>query len=439
MDKKLFKSILIIILYTIILVAIAINIHAILGGISSVLSLLSPVFIGFGTAFVLNRPYTFFYKLYSTPRKPKKEKEPKKERKKLKINIPFLKQKEQKPRSYKGLHKALSLVTVYILFFLFIAFLLWLVIPEITVSISQIYEKRFEYSDNLTDIIDSLDNTFPFSLLKETTTVVPPEIPDSEIIEGVESDFIIDIVTAEQKTLSEIIKEKATDFLQNLPNYLSSILPDIVSATQKIASSVMNIILGLVMSIYMLASKESLTAQIKRLFYAYVPKKFADETCFVLSASNDIFSSFVNGRLFDALIVGMLCFIGMSIFGFQYTLLISVLVAVTNVIPIFGPFIGAVPSVLLLLFVDPMQAVWFVVFIVVLQQIDGNVIGPKVVGESIGLPAWWVMFSITIGGGLFGIMGMLAGVPTFAVIYRLLAKDVNSRLTKKGEASTANG
>jgi predicted PurR-regulated permease PerM len=128
----------------------------------------------------------------------------------------------------------------------------------------------------------------------------------------------------------------------------------------------------------------------------------------------------------------MICFVGMSIFKFQYTLLISVVVAVTNVIPIFGPFIGAIPSICLLLLVDPMQAVWFTIFIIVLQQIDGNVIGPKVVGDSIGLPAWWVMVSILIGGGFLGVFGMLAGVPTFAVIYKMLKKSIHYRLEKKG-------
>ena len=144
-----------------------------------------------------------------------------------------------------------------------------------------------------------------------------------------------------------------------------------------------------------------------------------------------MFRSFVNGRILDAIIVGLLCFIGMSIFGFQYPLLISVVVAVTNVIPVFGPFLGAIPSIFLLLLVEPMQAVWFTVFIIVLQQLDGNFIGPKIVGNSIGMPTIWVMVAVVIGGGTLGVFGMLVGVPAFAVVYRLVSEGVNRRLSAK--------
>ena len=181
----------------------------------------------------------------------------------------------------------------------------------------------------------------------------------------------------------------------------------------------------------MLASKEMLVRQLKSVFYTFMPEKPARVITHVLQISNDIFGNFVNGRIYDALIIGLLCFIGMSIFGFEYTLLITVLVSVTNVIPVFGPFIGAIPSIFLLLMVNPMQAVFFTIFIFLLQQLDGNIIGPKVVGDSIGLPAWWVMFSILVGGGMGGVFGMLAGVPVFAVFYTLISEAVEVRKVVK--------
>ena len=147
--------------------------------------------------------------------------------------------------------------------------------------------------------------------------------------------------------------------------------------------------------------------------------------------ANARFSGFVSGQLTEAVILGVLCFLGMSLFGMEYALLISVIIGLTNIIPIFGPIIGTVPGALILLMVEPMKAVWFVVFIVVLQQIESNLIYPKVVGGSIGLPGIWVMFSVLIGGSLFGLPGVLLGVPTFAVIYTLIARAVKKRLHEK--------
>lgn len=147
--------------------------------------------------------------------------------------------------------------------------------------------------------------------------------------------------------------------------------------------------------------------------------------------SNEIFGGFIIGKLIDSAIIGVLCFIGLSILNMPYALLVSVIVGVTNVIPFFGPYIGAIPSAVLIMLADPRKGLYFILFILVLQQIDGNIIGPKILGDSTGLSAFWVVFSILLGGGLFGFVGMILGVPTFAVIYYVINMLINHRLEVK--------
>lgn len=162
-----------------------------------------------------------------------------------------------------------------------------------------------------------------------------------------------------------------------------------------------------------------------------MPKRVLNKAIEIVNVSNNMCGRFLIGKLVDSIIIGILCFIGMSIFRFEYAPLISVIVGFTNIIPVFGPFIGAIPSAFLLLLIDPIQCLWFVVFIIVLQQLDGNVIGPKILGNQIGVSGFWIMFSVLVGGGLFGVSGMVLGVPVFAVIYDLLGKNVKTRLKYK--------
>jgi len=390
-DKKLFKSILLIVTYCILLVIVVINIDVILGGLGSFIALLSPVFIGFCIAFILNRPYKYIYGLISKLCCKLKEKFTKTK----KIGKSFV-HHEKKKRSGDGIIKAISLVLVYSLFLLFISLLISMILPQLGESLTKVYDNIQTYVSNLIGLADKIEEYVHI---------------DGEILD----------------TVTTMI----TDFVKSLPEMIPSLIPNIFDVTKSVASSLTNFLLGFIMSIYMLASKDMLIHQIKSVFYTFMPEKPAKKITHALEISNDIFGNFVNGRIYDALIIGLLCFIGMSIFGFDYTILITVLVAVTNVIPVFGPFIGAIPSIFLLLMVDPMQAVLFTVFIIVLQQLDGNVIGPKVVGDSIGLPAWWVMFSILIGGGVGGVFGMLAGVPVFAVLYKLISETIEVRRGKK--------
>lgn len=190
-------------------------------------------------------------------------------------------------------------------------------------------------------------------------------------------------------------------------------------------------ITALISSIYMLSGKNILTSQIKKILFAVFPVKKVDHFLGICHRANDIFVGFINGKLIDSAIIGVLCFLLCSILRIDYAPLISVVIAVTNIIPFFGPLVGAIPSIMLLIIVNPWAALRFGIMIIALQQFDGNILGPKILGNSTGLSAIWVLVAIVVGGGLFGFPGMLLGVPTFAVIYMLTRDFVASRLEAK--------
>lgn len=229
-----------------------------------------------------------------------------------------------------------------------------------------------------------------------------------------------------------------SSFSDTIITYITGKVPKILEATASITTGVVNVFLGFVIGIYMIVTKERLIRTLKNLIYAYSPKRTADYISHVYYHVNFCFTGFVSGQLTEAVILGLLCFFGMTIFNMQYALLISVIIGVTNIIPIIGPIIGAIPGALIMLMIDPMKAVWFVLFIIVLQQLESNLIYPRVVGNSIGLPGIWVIFAIILGGGLFNFAGVLLGVPTFAVVYSLIAENVQSRLKKRGIVNEEN-
>ncbi len=225
-------------------------------------------------------------------------------------------------------------------------------------------------------------------------------------------------------------------YLDNLLDKSSELiamaLPYVYGITKSFTTVLLNLIVGVVVSIYVLASKERIFAKTKKLLFALFSDAFARRTIEITQKSNRIFSGFISGKIIDSLIIGILCYIGMLIFRFPFALLVSVIVGITNLIPYFGPFIGAIPSTILILLFDPMKGVGFAVFVLVLQQFDGNILGPKILGESTGLSPIWVMFAVVVGGGLFGVLGMFIGVPVFAVLYSLAKEYFNARLAKKG-------
>ena len=193
-----------------------------------------------------------------------------------------------------------------------------------------------------------------------------------------------------------------------------------------------NVIIGLIISIYVLANKEKFLGQTKKMIYSFMTRERANNFLADMRFVNKTFGGFISGKLIDSLIIGILCFICLSIIGTPYPILISVIVGVTNIIPFFGPYLGAIPSAILILLIDPVPCLYFLIFILILQQFDGNFLGPKILGSSTGLSGFWVIFSITIFGGLFGVLGMLLGVPTFAVIYAFFRRKIQKRLISKG-------
>ncbi len=199
-----------------------------------------------------------------------------------------------------------------------------------------------------------------------------------------------------------------------------------------------DILVGLMASIYILFSKEKFMAQAKKIIYAFMKPKRANTTLHICRKANEIFTGFIIGKIIDSAIIGVLCFIGLSILKMPHVLLVSVIVGVTNVIPVFGPYIGAVPGIILIALVNPMQGLYFAIFILALQQLDGNVIGPAILGDSTGLSPFWVIFSIVVGGGLFGILGMFIGVPTFALIYYIIKMFIHQKLESKKLPSTTD-
>lgn len=378
-DKK-FKDVILWITYAVLLLFFMLNFKTVWDIISKIFSIMTPFMYGFLLAYVLNFLMMFFEK-------------------KVFYKI------EEKNRRLRSLNKMLSLICTYIVAFGMVTFLVAILVPQVTKSFESLYQNMQGYlrdaEEMLNDVLEFFDNTFGLNLITENQL--------NKFIENAVSVFT------------------GSDMENLYKNILNAIFPAAINT----ASNIYNWFIAIIVSVYFLACKEKLCAQVKAISYAYMPKKVLHKTIEIVNVSNNMCGRFLIGKLVDSVIIGVLCFIGMSIFRFQYAPLISVIVGFTNIIPVFGPFIGAIPSAFLLLLIDPIQCLWFVVFIIVLQQLDGNVIGPKILGNQIGVSGFWIMFSVLVGGGLFGVPGMILGVPVFAVIYDLLGKNVKIRLKYK--------
>ena len=223
--------------------------------------------------------------------------------------------------------------------------------------------------------------------------------------------------------------------LNSVVNFMQSGLTSVLTSTVTVASGiingVMNIFISLIFSLYILAQKEKLGEQAKRLLHAYCPDNLYCQILKIASLANRNFANFITGQCIEAIILGSMFVISMSIFGFPYAPLVSLVVGVTNVIPYFGPFLGAIPSAFLILLDSPIQCLYFCIFILALQQFDGNILGPAILGESTGLSSFWVIVAILIGGGLFGVVGMFIGVPLFACVYTAVRTYSAYRLRQK--------
>ena len=294
-----------------------------------------------------------------------------------------------------------SIFLTYLFFILIIVGLFIMVIPEIASNIQNIIKQFPEYRENFENWLASMVEKYP------------------SLAQGY-NEFMAD----NSDTISEWVNT-------NILGKANDLVVAVLSGGFSFLKSTFNFIIGLVIAMYILNSKELFVGQMKKVIYALIKKDTANALIHNIRYTNKTFLDFFGGKIVDSVIIGFLCFILTTIIGTPYALLVSVIVGITNVIPFFGPFIGAIPSALLVLMVDPKQCLYFIIMILVLQQVDGNIIGPMILGSKTGLSSFWVIFSITLFGGLFGFGGMLIGVPVFAVLYTGFGSFIASRLSKK--------
>ncbi len=338
------------------------------------LKVLSPVIWGGVIAYLLNPIMKFFEKL--------------------------LKKVICKKKERKSLVRSLSITITMLITLSLIALLIMTVIPEVMQSIEKILKNFSSYLNNL--------QNFATRFLSNN-----PEINElwNEEFETIRSS-LMDAVTKFKPEFEKLltgIKDGAFSFLIGIKDFL----------------------LGLIMSIYVMYNKETFKGQTKKVLYSLLHERKCEKILRISDRVNTVFIKYISGKTLDSLIVGVITFIGMTIMGMPFAALISFIIGLANMIPFFGPIIGAIPCILLILVEDPKKAIIFAIFILVLQQFDGNVLEPKILGGSLGLPTFWILFAIFVGGGLFGFIGMVTFVPIFTVIYTLIKEFLNEKLEKK--------
>lgn len=364
MDKKLFRSLILLITYTVLLILAILRFDQLGQLLGTVLGAFRPVLIGFAIAFVLNRPCRFFRRLYSR-------------------KLPG------------GVAGGLAVVSAYAALVAALAAILSFVVPQVLSSIEL-------FASNLNGYIGHLQ-----VLVNELLSMLDMEYLESLDLSG----------------LNDILRRMADAVLETVTNAI----PQLFTLTGALISVVVTGMIALVFSVYMLSGGERLLGQCRRVLRAYLPPKWRDGVLSVVRLTADTFTRFVSGQLLEACILGGLCCLGMVILRLPYPPLVSVIIGVSALIPVAGAYLGAILSALILVMISPAQALIFLVFLVCLQQVEGNVIYPRVVGTSIGLPGIWVLAAVTVGGGLFGFWGMLLGVPVVSVLYTLLKNDVRKR------------
>ena len=301
--------------------------------------------------------------------------------------------KRLKKSGKRGIGLLLTYITATIITYLFIQF----VLPQLLDSIIGLVNNIPQYLNDLTKVTND----------------------------------IFDNLNLQPEYIS-LITDKFGEAITYIITLISNLVPVIGNFIVGATSSILNIIIGIIISIYILIDKEKFMALGKKIVYALCSEEKAKFILRLATQSNMTFSRFIGGKILDSFIIGLLTFVILTIFKMPYILLISVIVGVTNIIPFFGPFIGGIPAAIIILFVSPIQALWFVVIIIVIQQIDGNIIGPKILGDSIGISAFWILFSLLVAAKFMGFVGMKIGVPLFAIFYSIIKEIVEERLRKKG-------
>ncbi|MDK0668109.1 MAG: AI-2E family transporter [Clostridium perfringens] len=357
--------------YIILLIFFFINIKDIMNFLYKFLGILKPFIWGIAIAFILNIP------------------------------VKLIEKNLGNGKFFKGMKRSFSITLTFLFFILAITLFILFVIPQLLSSISTLMNSIPEYLSQFEKFLE---------------------------------------VNAINNSQSQVMMQNIINELLNMWKEILKVTSQIVGTslgylldfTLGITYGVINFFLSLILAIYMLASKEILISQLKLIIYAFVSKNKADRIIELGKMCNEMFSKFILGQCTEALVIGVLCFIGMIILKMPYALLISVVIGVTALIPVFGAFLGTIPSAFIILIMDPIKALWFIIFIIVLQQLEGNLIYPRVVGSSIGLSALWVMFAMIVGGSLFGIIGMLIGIPIFGVVFKILKRVANRKINEKG-------
>lgn len=369
MKFKTGKDILFIISYIAIIIFALVNFEKIVTAFNYVINILSPFIVGALLAFILNVLIKFIEtKIFG---------------------------KIKGGKLWKKIKRPISITVSLILVGLIIYFVMNLLIPQLRNSVSLFTDTLPEYKEDIINILEKFD-------VEETTVVKVGEYLDN--------------------------------FTKVITDYIKGNSKDVLSITTEVATSIISIvskgIISIVFAIYIIAQKETLKRQVDKLMNAYLKPKVSNKIRDIAVMSNKTFSNFVTGQCLEAIIFGLLCFFGMLILKLPYASTISVVIGFTALIPVFGAIIGTVLGAFLILMVSPVKAIIFVVFVIVLQQLEGNLIYPKIVGKSIGLPGMWVLFSVTIGASIAGIWGMLIATPLFSVLYSIFSKTVNDRINK---------
>lgn len=373
------RNLLLAITFTVFLVFFFINLSWFWDLLKGFFGIITPFLIGFLIAYILNFPYKFLY------------------------TKAFGKMGEKR-KFLKKLRMPLALIITYLGTFAVFAALIVLLIPQIINNLSNLLTEFPGYYSSAQKMITSL-----------TTEVANMHLPFFE-------NFSVD----------EMVKG-VTDFFVGSQDLTKAILNWLQGFVGNTMTGLYNLLMGVVISIYFLIFKEQLCRQMKKLAVAFIPMKYLPKVYEVVDITDTKCGRFLVGDILDAALLGVIFFIILTVFNFPYAPLIAVLCGVANIIPFFGPFIGAIPSAFILFLVNPWWALWFLVITFVIQQIDGNILKPKIIGNQVGLSSFWVLFSVIVGGALFNIPGFILGTPIYAVIYSLVAKKAGNKIEEKGK------
>lgn len=372
--EKYKKDIIKLILFTIIIIFAFINIKTIGSFLAYLINIFMPFIIGIFIAFILNVLLNFVE------------------------NKLFKKLNNKNYKTWSKLKRPVSVIITFIIIITIIVFILGLLIPQLQNTVS-LFTKNFDtYKEQTIDILNNF---------------------------GINNESINNYSTSINNLKNEI-----TSYINNNRN---EIMQTTLGVASSFLGSVTSIIIGIVFAVYILLKKEDLSRQFKKILKAYLPEKYERRIEEIANLSNITFGNFISGQCLESLIIGLLCFIGMLILQIPYASTISVLVGFTALIPVFGAFIGTFIGAFLIFMVDSFKAFIFIIFIIILQQLEGNIIYPKVVGRSVGLPSIWVMVAVTVGASIYGVLGMILSVPLCSILYSIIKTDVNLKIEEKNK------